>query len=191
MIMLRVHPNFSDEPAAYLTEYPKQKKDETVFDFSLVFEDYLMLQALVMDICQTFGEKTVQDIFLARLYYSNWIKKRTYQERKLKPHLYTAEKFVDTIMQHFNKFDSPYQQTIRDAEAKPKVTTLVKPTSTYVKKKPFIKNLKHNSILGSYGMYLPLLIRNLIQTIHLMRKLLLLPTARANLLPLEVSVRVY
>ena len=37
----------------------------------------------------------------------------------------------------------------------------------------------------------PPLIRNLIQTICLMRKLLLLPTARANLLPLEVSVRVY
>ena len=96
LIIMRVHPNFTDEPASYMAEYPKQNKDETVFDFSLRFEDFLWLQAFIMDTVCDFGDTKTQDIFLARCYYSNWIRKRTYEERKRKLHLYTNEMFINT-----------------------------------------------------------------------------------------------
>ena len=51
-----VHPNFMDEPAASMARYPKQDKDETVFDFSLRFEDFLLLQAFTMNIVYDFGK---------------------------------------------------------------------------------------------------------------------------------------
>ena len=40
LIIVKSHPNFVEEPAQYLTEYPKQKKDELAFDFIQVFVDY-------------------------------------------------------------------------------------------------------------------------------------------------------
>ena len=63
LIIMRSHPNFIEEPAQYLTDYPQQKKDETVFDFTQVFSDYLQLQSFVLDNNRGIGDKSIQESF--------------------------------------------------------------------------------------------------------------------------------
>ena len=151
LIIMRSHPNFIEEPAQYLTDYPQQKKDESVFDFTQVFSDYLQLQSFVMDNNRGIGDKSIQDIFLSCCYYKFWIKKHTYDERKSKPSLYTAELFFDTIMQHFTASDSPYQREKRESAAPARPSTYTgryQPAS-----KP--KSAPIRAILPAYGTYPP------------------------------------
>ena len=57
LIILCSHPSFIEDPAQYLSKYPEQRKQESVFEFVLAFNDYLLIQAYVLNQAQSLGDK--------------------------------------------------------------------------------------------------------------------------------------
>lgn len=73
MIIREVHPAYHPSPAEMVRAFPVQSADDSIEAYHLKFEDYLQLNAYIMNQDYTFNNQNIQDIFVINATHSEWL----------------------------------------------------------------------------------------------------------------------
>ena len=110
-ILYPSHPIFHDTPSVLIQEYPKMSNKESTLQYWALFQDFLRLQAFIMDTACSLDQKQFMDIFIANHKFGKYIVRKTSEERRSTDvnllRKYRASTIVETIDELLLRDDAP------------------------------------------------------------------------------------